>query len=84
VTKRTLAARVDWSIGGKTSDMGLTHLAPTDWSGFSDGFRSTVHSFKPPSEEVRDEAPGTFDDIAPRGASGGHDAAEREDQPVPV
>jgi len=61
--------------------MGLTHLAPTDWSGFSDGFRSTVHSFKPPSEEVRDEAPGTFDDIAP---GGGSDAAEREDQPVPV
>jgi len=81
VTKRTLAARVDWSIGGKTSDMGLTHLSPTDWSGFSDGFRSTVHSFKPPSEEVRDEAPGTFDDVAP---GGGSDAAEREDQPVPV
>ena len=64
--------------------MGLTHLAPTDWSGFSDGFRSTVHPFGPSSEDVRDEAPGTFDDIAPRLGGDGHDAAEREDQPVPV
>jgi hypothetical protein len=81
VTRRTLAARVDWPVDGKASGMGLTHLAPTDWSGFSDGFRSTVHSFGPSSEDVRDEAPGAFDDIAPQRGSGD---AEREDQPVPV
>ena len=82
MTRRTLAARVDWPVGGKASSMGLTHLAPTDWSGFSDGFRSTVHPLGTSSEDVRDEAPGTFDDIAPRRGSGGD--AEREDQPVPV
>jgi len=38
------------------------HLSPTDWSGFSDGFRSALDPFKPAPDLHGNEIPTTFDD----------------------
>jgi hypothetical protein len=58
------------------------HLSPTDWSGFSDGFRSALDPFKPVPDLRGNEVPTTFDDSGSASETADRAGAEREDVAV--
>ena len=63
--------------------MRLTSLSPTDWSGFSDGFRSTLDPFKPHGELPGDGFE-SIEGVTSRLDGDAGDVVPFEDRAVPV